>query len=220
MKHVLAVTIVFGCLFQASALAEAARELSWEHLVPPATPIDDPTQGLTYEQGVKLGLIASVRAKRKLGIIDDTHEEAEWGVELEDKLRKQGLDVEALLQRYIRMQVEIRRQNSKVVEALDGELVRMPGYVLPLEFDGTAIEEFLLVPYVGACIHVPAPPRNQMVFVRLNQSYALGDQFEAVWITGRMKTAGVKKSLQVIDGRIDVSAGYVMDGIRVEPYRE
>ena len=103
---------------------------------------------------------------------------------------------------------------------MDGQMVRMPGYVLPLEFEGESIEEFLLVPYVGACIHVPTPPRNQMVFVRLNQSYAIEDQYEPVWITGRMKTRAVDVSLSVFDGKIDVGAGYVLDGLRVEPYEE
>ncbi|MEK9753358.1 MAG: DUF3299 domain-containing protein [Rhodospirillaceae bacterium] len=70
------------------------------------------------------------------------------------------------------MQAEIERRNGAVNAALDSKLVKISGYVLPLELDGTRVGEFLLVPFVGACIHVPAPPKNQMVFVRLKQSYA------------------------------------------------
>ena len=47
------------------------------------------------------------------------------------------------------------------VEELDGANIRMPGYVLPLEFDGHKVTEFFLVPYVGACMHAPVPPPKQ-----------------------------------------------------------
>lgn len=220
MKHWLAVILLLGVLAPGSGWAEAAREITWDHLVPVGEPIDDPTLDLTPEQGIDLGLITSIRAKRKLGTISPVDDEAEWGLELEENLRKKGLDVDALVQRYIKMEIQIRKLNNQVVGDLDGELVRMPGYVLPLEFDGTAIDEFLLVPYVGACIHVPPPPRNQMVLVKLNQSYALKDQFEPVWVTGRMRAREVKKALTVSDGVIDVSAGYTLDGLRVVPYEE
>lgn len=54
------------------------------------------------------------------------------------------------------------------VKSLDGQYVKLPGYVVPLESDeGGLLSEFLLVPWFGACIHVPPPPSNQIVFVRL-----------------------------------------------------
>ncbi len=220
MKSVLAIFFVLGWLLPISAQAETPRQLEWDDLVPSGAPIDDPLLELTTNQGFELETIASIRARRELGMISDVADEAEWGGELEARLKKQGLDIEALLQRYMKMQMAIKERNGQVVEALDGALIRMPGYVLPLEFEGQSVEEFLLVPYVGACIHVPPPPRNQMVFVRLNQSFAMKDLYEPVWITGRMKTRGVNKSMNVVDGTIDVSAGYVIEGTRIEPYEE
>ena len=56
---------------------------------------------------------------------------------------------------------------TSVVEELDGQTVRIPGYLLPLELIGDRVNEFLLVPYVGACIHVPPPPLNQIVSVKI-----------------------------------------------------
>lgn len=53
----------------------------------------------------------------------------------------------------------------KVTEKYNGETVRIPGYIVPLEYDGSKIKQFLLVPYVGACIHVPPPPANQLIYV-------------------------------------------------------
>lgn len=47
---------------------------------------------------------------------------------------------------------------GKVVAALDGQQVRLPGFVVPLEGDSKEVTTFFLVPYFGACIHVPPPP--------------------------------------------------------------
>ena len=54
---------------------------------------------------------------------------------------------------------------NAVVDDLDGRYVLLPGYVVPLEFSDSRIIEFLLVPWVGACIHKPPPPANQIVHV-------------------------------------------------------
>ncbi len=52
-----------------------------------------------------------------------------------------------------------------VNQKLDNQEVRIPGFVVPLEGDAKKITAFLLVPYFGACIHVPPPPTNQVVYV-------------------------------------------------------
>ena len=57
--------------------------------------------------------------------------------------------------------------DAPVVKALDGQSVSLPGFVVPLEGDSELITEFLLVPYFGACIHVPPPPPNQLVHVTI-----------------------------------------------------
>ena len=75
-----------------------------------------------------------------------------------------------------------------VVEALDGQRVRIGGYVVPLDFDATKVREFLLVPFVGACIHVPPPPANQLVYVKSEAGFEVKGSFDPVWVTGRMQT--------------------------------
>ena len=76
-----------------------------------------------------------------------------------------------------------------VVEALDGELVRIPGFVLPFEYSASGkISEFLLVPYFGACIHTPPPPPNQMVYVTAEKPADLGQQWNPIWAIGVLRT--------------------------------
>ena len=71
---------------------------------------------------------------------------------------------------------------------LDGDDIKIPGFIVPLDIgkDGL-VSEFFLVPYFGACIHVPPPPPNQIVYVRMAKGIALDSIYEAYWITGRMK---------------------------------
>lgn len=75
------------------------------------------------------------------------------------------------------------------VMELDGQYVKLPGYVVPLESDeGGLLSEFLLVPYFGACIHVPPPPPNQIVYVKLRKPFMLRSMADPYWVTGRINT--------------------------------
>ncbi len=85
---------------------------------------------------------------------------------------------------------------QQLVHTLDGELVRMPGYVVPLEFDGAKVTDFFLVPYIGACIHVPPPPPNQLVYVRIEDGFEIEGLFQAVYVTGTMNSASSQQSLE------------------------
>ena len=96
--------------------------------------------------------------------------------------------------------------------ALDGVNLKIPGFIGPLDVgkDGL-VTEFFLVPYFGACIHVPPPPPNQIVYVRMNKGIALDSIYEAYWITGRMKVS--RKAT-----RLGASA-YQLDASKVEIYK-
>jgi len=75
-----------------------------------------------------------------------------------------------------------------VVSELNGKRVSIGGYVVPLDFESTVIKEFLLVPFVGACIHVPPPPANQIVYVKAEKGLEIKGQFDPVTVTGILKT--------------------------------
>lgn len=100
---------------------------------------------------------------------------------------------------------------APVVEEMDGKLVRLPGYIVPLDFNSTEVSEFLLVPYVGACIHVPPPPSNQVIYSESDKAIKIGGLWDAVWITGRMTTTHFSHDL--------AEAGYSIKVENVEPYR-
>jgi hypothetical protein len=69
---------------------------------------------------------------------------------------------------------------------LNGVDVKIPGFVVPLEREGNALREFLLVPYFGACIHVPPPPANQIVHVVSAKPIPDKATMDAVWVSGKL----------------------------------
>lgn len=75
---------------------------------------------------------------------------------------------------------------SKELMALDGKLVRVPGFMVPLEDNQKEVSEFLLVPTPQACIHVPPPPPNQMVYAKVNIK-GLEVAFGPIWIYGTLR---------------------------------
>ena len=101
--------------------------------------------------------------------------------------------------------------NAPANPAMDGQAVRIPGYVVPLEETPQGLKEFLLVPYFGACIHSPPPPANQIIHV-LPQTASKVRSMDPVWISGTL----VREKTDSYMG----AAGYRMQAVRVEPYVE
>ena len=196
-----------------------ARELAWRDLAPGGDKLVDPLAHLTGDQRLDLEAVAWARAAERRGEISPVGEEYEIAVEMTSGLAQQGLDVDALVAKYEGFHAALDALNRRVDDGLDGQLVRIPGYALPLEFAGIAVKEFLLVPYFGACIHVPPPPPNQMVFVTLDEPYVVNELFAPVWITGRMSVERSTKSLSYVDGRASLVTGYTLAGSGIEPYK-
>ena len=101
-------------------------------------------------------------------------------------------------------------RSAPVVGELDGQQVRLPGFMVPLDFEETEVSDFLLVPYFGACIHVPPPPSNQIVFVTTAAAYPMKELFEPVWVTGVIRTQAFLNEVG--------DAGYTLKATIIEPY--
>ena len=102
-------------------------------------------------------------------------------------------------------------RSAPVVHELDGQKIRLPGFVVPLDFEGTETSEFLLVPYFGACIHVPPPPSNQIVYVTTVAGYPLQELFDPVWVTGEIRTEAHLND-------VGDAGGYTLQATIIEPY--
>lgn len=101
--------------------------------------------------------------------------------------------------------------HAPVVKALDGKQVRLPGYIVPLEVSEEGrVTEFLLVPYFGACIHVPPPPSNQIVHVTSELGVKVDELYQPYWIEGPMQAKSSTSEL--------AEAGYQMQADKILVY--
>ena len=97
------------------------------------------------------------------------------------------------------------------LRALSGQVVRIAGYVVPLDDASQEDAEFLLVPYYGACVHTPPPPPNQMVLVEMEGRQRVRlDLFEAIWLEGTL-------GIDLVESLYG-TAGFTIKGKKVSPY--
>lgn len=72
------------------------------------------------------------------------------------------------------------------LEAINMQLVRIPGFVVPLDDNDEGLSEFLLVPSATACIHTPPPPANQMIYVEMQSNKTPKREWGPIWLQGRL----------------------------------
>jgi hypothetical protein len=99
----------------------------------------------------------------------------------------------------------------ETLRKLNGVVVRIPGFMVPLEDMETRVTEFLLVPYFGACIHTPPPPPNQMahVLMQRNQDVEV-NLWDPIWIVGKLTIENVESPYGMV--------GFQVTGERILPY--
>lgn len=137
------------------------------------------------------------------------------------ELEWQDLIPESERARLAQIQAQLLDHNSGQAEQLllgdvrpelDGQTVKIPGFVIPLEGDSESITEFLLVPFYGACIHVPPPPPNQIIHVKFEKGAPTKELWDIVTITGTLKAESL------LSESIGVESGYAIAGATLESY--
>jgi hypothetical protein len=104
--------------------------------------------------------------------------------------------------------------SSKNIRAeFNSRHVRIPGFIVPLEFnDQQMITAFFFVPYFGACIHMPPPPPNQMIYGEYKAGIHLDSLYDPFWIEGTMSTTLVENEM--------ATAAYSINVAAIKPYTE
>ncbi len=208
--------------FVTAAVAAPAQTVDWEDLVPKfEAELKNPLAEMELYRQLEVESIIWARA---LSEEERKSENGKAGLEdaakFEKEFLKEGINLEDLLRRHKIWQTEVDRRGQQMVPELNGKKIKLAGYLLPLAFSEEGQTEFLLVPYVGACIHQPVPPPNQIVFVEATQSFKSEELFTPVWVTGTMKTKLSSKALTFVDGSADIPSGYTLSGGQVEIFTE
>jgi uncharacterized protein len=179
--------ILFACAPSLANEGAPAVELAWGKLVPPAPPIQT-MRSKSFLSGATPFAGAGGSEPPPLPTADDKR----W---MSERRLQPGAS-----------------STPAVVTELDGKRVRIGGYVVPLDFEATNVKEFLLVPFVGACIHVPPPPPNQIIYVKTEKGFEVAGSFDPVYVTGTIKVASQYTGL--------AETGYSIDAEEVETRKE
>jgi len=103
--------------------------------------------------------------------------------------------------------------SSATVASMHGRKVRIPGYVVPIDLDDQQrMRSFFLVPYYGACIHVPPPPPNQLIYAELDAAIEVPSMWEAQWLTAELQISRVDADI--------ASSSYRAVSAQIEPWTD
>ena len=121
-------------------------------------------------------------------------------------------DSEETKESFAALQAEL--SSAPIVPDLDNQFIKLAGFIVPLDFDfeTETFKDFLLVPYFGACIHVPPPPANQIVHISMLKPLEKKWLDDAVWVSGKLKTESVSNEYG--------SAGYSMKDAHLAEFEE
>ncbi len=197
----------------------AQQAITWEDLQPQVTTLQNPYEHLSTKQVYDLSMLARLQHWLDQNQDDAKGLEAEEIQRLRQQLGSQGLDVERLLTQVDQAQAYWQEQSQATNSALEGQSVELSGYALPLTWNShQQVTEFLLVPFVGACIHVPPPPPNQIVYVEPPTPVDPPGLFAPVSVTGHLRQQPANYELFRVDGSrlVDVSYALTMTAMNLK----
>jgi len=195
------------------AFAAGPELVRWDALVPSVEPYDDPFLDMTPEHKSDLRAVLRANDAKQQGIEDRNLQEASQAAR--QRLESAGLDADSLLEQ--RLFVMERREEAQlgVTSAYLDQEVLVDGYVLPLNWSEGRATEFLLVPWVGACIHTPPPPPNQMIHVTYPEGLPIEGLFEPRRLSGTMRHQPAEHLLFLVDGTRVVPVSYALQGATI-----
>lgn len=87
-------------------------------------------------------------------------------------------------------------RSTQVIDTYDNKAIRLPGFIVPLQTnEAQLVTEFFIVPYFGACLHMPPPPPNQIIYAELEKGFALDNLYDAFWFEGVLSTELIENDL-------------------------
>lgn len=103
--------------------------------------------------------------------------------------------------------------SSRVIAEFDQKAIRIPGFIVPLTSNAEQnVTEFFIVPYFGACLHMPPPPPNQIIYSTSKQGIKLDSLYEPFWFEGTLVIESIENSV--------ASSAYRLQLNNVAPYEE
>ncbi|MBW4936022.1 DUF3299 domain-containing protein [Marinobacter sp. F4206] len=208
-------SIALSALLFMAPLSAEPTNVRWSALSPSVPALEDPFKAMPAEQ------LDSLRRILRIETATDTPRPKvlEEAASLRQKLAGEGLDVDELFAKRLEIMKQRQWAAEKVSTDVLNKAIRLSGYVVPLTFNDEKAVEFLLVPTMGACIHTPSPPANQVVHVDYPEGILVKDFRTAVRIEGTLNDAYSVQTVRYFDGQTQVAVSYQMLPDRVAPYQ-
>ncbi|MBS2210763.1 DUF3299 domain-containing protein [Carboxylicivirga mesophila] len=192
--------------------AQNAKDISWTDLISHIE-FSDPFKLLSYDQLYNLSQVAKLRALENNSEKRLSSQEMAVKDSLVALLTSEQVNVDSLLAIRYKIAELRKKQAEQVNNALNLKSIKISGYLLPLNYVNNKVTEFLLVPWVGACIHTPPPPKNQLIFLTAKEGLEVNSRFIAVTVEGVLKIESKTSELYLVDGTDNISSGYsIMNG--------
>ncbi|MCC4818223.1 hypothetical protein BCU85_05055 [Vibrio lentus] len=194
--------------------ANTAVALEWQDLNSAAQEVTLEMPDLTDQQMRLLqGVIAMSASKEERA--------QQQAVEFKETLKEQGINADEVIALRDEYMQTMKASAEAITTDFDGKKVRVPGFIVPLEFsEGMTATEFLLVPVAGACIHMPPPPANQIVRVSFPEGFQVQNVQYPVWVEGDFSSNKVTEEVYLVDGKSNLTMGYEMNASMIEDYYE
>lgn len=189
----------------------AVQALEWQVLAP-----------IINEQDVRLPDVTESQ-KRLLATVIQFQDSAkpldqESVSKARQHLSDEGIDVDTALDARARYMSLAQRKAESLNTQVNGKQVSMSGFVVPTKFNGVKATEFLLLPYAGACIHMPPPAANQIVKLSFAAGFEVENVQFPVTVVGTINAEKQTELVQLVDGKMNVTMGYAMEALTIEKY--
>ncbi len=202
-----------------AAMAAPGAALDWSDLPDPSAQVfEDPYRDLSPEQLDDLLYVVRLRGRLQ-GDRGSEEERQKWQALLtdtEDALAVDGIDVDWLLDQREVVTERRRKAGTHGNPQFDGQTVTLAGFAIPAPSDLDGRPVAYLVPERGMCSHMPPPPPNQMIRVRLNGDWTPSYVHEPVRLTGRLTIDPSVQKMMVVDGLMPMNATFQLETERVE----
>ncbi|NMP16012.1 DUF3299 domain-containing protein [Thalassotalea sp. Y01] len=189
--------------------AFASETIEWDQLKPPPPKSDIVLPNLTDSQLRKIQEIFWLTHSKESEISQKIEK-----IKLE--LKKEGVDADEVFRIREEYIAHKKSEAETVNHDIDGKVVRMSGFLIPTKFkENIIVSEFLLVPSVGASIHMPLPQPNQIVRVSFPKGFTVKTLRQPVLVEGIINSNLHSDNLHIIDGNKLVTMGYSLRAVHV-----
>ncbi|WP_170516880.1 DUF3299 domain-containing protein [Ruegeria atlantica] len=220
MRHWFRFVVLAGLVWCGlPVMATPGDMLDWADLPDPSAQVfEDPYRDLSPEQFDDVLFVVRMRGRllQDTGSIEERQKWQELLTETEDALTANGIDVDWLLDQRAVVTERRRKAGTNGNPQFDGQTITLAGFAIPAPSDPDGRPVAYLVPERGMCSHMPPPPPNQMIRVRLNGDWTPSYFHEPVRLTGTLTIDPSVQNMMVVDGQMPMNATFQLEAESVE----